>query len=30
MEEWGVAGVLRGGQGKPAKDATKFKKMMKI
>jgi hypothetical protein len=30
MEEWGIAGVLRGGKGKPAKDAIEFKKMMKV
>jgi len=30
MEEWGIAGVLRGGQGKPAKDSSEFKKMMKM
>ena len=30
MEEWGIAGVLRGGQGKPAKDAKEFKKIMKM
>lgn len=30
MEEWGIAGVLRGGQGKPAKDAIQFKKMLKL
>lgn len=30
MEEWGIAGVLRGGQGKPAKDAGEFKKMLNV
>ncbi len=30
MEEWGVAGVLRGGKGKTGKDAIEFKKMMKV
>ncbi len=30
MEEWGIAGVLRGGKGKPAKGATEFRKMMKV
>jgi len=30
MEEWGVAGVLRGGKGKAAKDAKEFRRMMKI
>ncbi len=29
-EEWGIAGVLRGGQGKPPRGARDFRKLMKI
>jgi hypothetical protein len=29
-EEWGIAGVLRGGQGKPSKGAGEFRKLMKL
>jgi hypothetical protein len=29
-EEWGIAGVLRGGRGKPSKDARDFRKIMKL
>ncbi len=29
-EEWGIAGVLRGGKGKPSQSARAFKKMMKL
>jgi len=29
-EEWGIAGVLRGGQGKPNRAARRFRKSMKI
>ena len=28
--EWGIAGVLRSGQGKPSKAASEFKKLMKL
>jgi hypothetical protein len=29
-EEWGIAGMLRGGKGKPSRAAREFKKLMKI
>lgn len=29
-EEWGIAGIRRGGKGKPSKAARDFKKLMKI
>lgn len=29
-EEWGIAGVIRGGQGKPSKAASHFRKLMKL
>ena len=29
-EEWGIAGILRGGKGKPSQAARDFKKLMKI
>lgn len=30
QQEWGVAGVLRGGKGKPSKSARAFRQMMKL
>jgi len=29
-EEWGIAGVLRGGRGKPSNGAKEFRRLMKI
>jgi hypothetical protein len=29
-EEWGIAGVLRGGKGKPSKRAREFRRLMKL
>ena len=29
-EQWGIAGVLRGGKGKPSNDARQFKRLVKI
>ena len=29
-EEWGIAGVLRGGRGKPSKGAGQFRPLMKL
>jgi hypothetical protein len=29
-EDWGISGVLRGGKGKPSKDAREFRRIMKL
>ena len=29
-EEWGIAGVIRGGKGKPSKKASEFRRAMKL
>lgn len=29
-EEWGIAGILRGGKGKPSENAKEFRKLIKL